>query len=1101
MDKNKNDDLNKLDDESLKADITKEESENQDNEIDNDNDNYKKNEEKYDTKKYYSDALELFKKLSSEDIENEHKNNEDNLFGFGISERYFKEKQNTNRKKLEDKTGVYNYAPVVQYSCDQNHSYYTSGDKNSNKTYNIYDNIYSSVSDNMKSNNNPKFNYNYLLVNNKYKNDPERLKLMQNNWKYFSKEIKRVSGVYVLQTIGTIIKTIRIIKEDSTKQKMPLHEKIKLFKLLEENQAVVEFLNKEKEIENLKFSNITSKYANNLEFDVIKEEELEDENDNDEFMLPDEHPEKNLSLNELEEKLRDISILLENKKLREDQRKKIAILKNLFLQQKNIFVENETNKVKQEIINNNKDLNIDNLIKNENTKRKKAEKEEQKNIESKIGQIVEEPLEDINELLSLEGAEVPNKIYRRQNLSKTSGNWTDFLFSPQTRSLCPYNSNGLLLPEGVNKKDLIGWKDFKWYRPEVIFDNQNYIILPEEISPNDIIQGCLNDSYFLSVLGSLCKYPKIIEKLFFIKEKTKEHLYGIYFNLHGNWKLVLIDDNFPVIDNKNNFKKFSFAHCRNREIWVNLLEKAWAKVNGCYAQIGKKFSPYEIFDILTESYTEVINLNKYRNNLKNKLWEKILNAQNKDFIIISVSNNNSSVEEIGLVPGDTYIISKAYEINDDIESEKLLKLCNPWGGVEFSGDWGETSSKWTEELKEKLKFSKKKDGEFFITFNDFIKYYGSFGIVKLHEDYLSNSIRISKPLAKKCQLIKIKVLSKECHTYLQLYQKNPRIILSDGSYQRPELAYLILTDKNFNYITSISSNNMHLCVEHNLERGDYYLFCDVNYRYANSNQKVHGYNVTSYSENEIQLDIVTEEVNIKECLHKAMISYSKNKIKPYMNNKVNIYFSKTFNDDLPFVVGYFDNTSNIDNKISIDLKSKGGKSCCFYCDDVANEDDECIIKDLPAKKNNIFLVMKYYMTSLFTINYLVTSNFEKLESKKKAVDNAKIKTILLKNSQISKKLDSKIVFNEEGKPLDIEPSLIQYVLEINEGYIIGLENTSKKKIKLKFSLDGLELTDSLYKGRDSPTFYIEPKEKKTFNAVIKNRFNGDLSFKFELIKK
>ena len=173
----------------------------------------------------------------------------------------------------------------------------------------------------------------------------------------------------------------------------------------------------------------------------------------------------------------------------------------------------------------------------------------------------------------------------------------------------------------------------------------------------------------------------------------------------------------------------------------------------------------------------------------------------------------------------------------------------------------------------------------------------------------------------------------------------------------------------------------------------------------------------------------------------------------------------------------------------------------FYCDDVANKDDECIIKDLPAKKNNIFLVMKYYMTSLFTINYLVTSNFEKLESKKKAVDNAKIKTILLKNSQISKKLDSKIVFNEEGKPLDIEPSLIQYVLEINEGYIIGLENTSKKKIKLKFSLDGLELTDSLYKGRDSPTFYIEPKEKKTFNAVIKNRFNGDLSFKFELIKK
>ena len=117
------------------------------------------------------------------------------------------------------------------------------------------------------------------------------------------------------------------------------------------------------------------------------------------------------------------------------------------------------------------------------------------------------------------------------------------------------------------------------------------------------------------------------------------------------------------------------------------------------------------------------------------------------------------------------------------------------------------------------------------------------------------------------------------------------------------------------------------------------------------------------------------------------------------------------------------------------------------------------------------------------------------------MDNAKIKTILLKNSQNSKKLDSNIVFNEPGEPLKIEPLLLQYVLEINNGYIIGLENTSKKKIKLRLTLEGLVLTDSLYKGRISPTFFIEPKEKKTFNAEIKNRFNGDLSFKFELVKK
>jgi len=476
---------------------------------------------------------------------------------------------------------------------------------------------------------------------------------------------------------------------------------------------------------------------------------------------------------------------------------------------------------------------------------------------------------------------------------------------------------------------------------------------------------------------------------------------------------------------------------------------------------------------------------------------RLIDGDKKGYITIAVSNNKSSLEEIGLVRNNTYIISNVYEINN----EKLLKISNPWEEVEFSGDWGDNSSKWTPELKKKVNYNEKDDGDFFISFNDFINHFNSLGIVKLQENYLSNSIRIQKSQAKKCQLIKIKVLNKDCHSYLQLYQKNPRIVLADGSFQKTVLCYLILTDKNFNYITSTTSNNMHICVESYLDKGDYYLFCDINYRYVNPNQKVHGYNITSYSKTEIQLENITEEVNIKECLQKAMITYCKKKTKSNQVNNVSVYFTKSFNDDLPFVVGYFENNSSTDNKVSIDLKCKGAKSCCFYCDDVATEDDECIIKDLPAKRSTTFLVMKYSMTSLFTIDYLITSNFDKLEVKKKAVDSSKKKTILLKNSINSKILDSNIVFNEEGQPLEIEPKLIQYVLEINDQYVIGLENTANKKMKLRLVVEGLELTDATYKGRNSPLFFIDPKEKKTFNAKIKNRFNGDLSFRFEFVQK
>ena len=1070
-----------FDEQSIKdeSSMTQSEVENQEGKDDNINE----------TRKYYSDALQLFNELSNENKneENEEKNNEDNLFGFGIYERYFPKNDN-NKKKLDDRMGIYNYAPGAQYSCDENHAYYND-DKlgNENNTFNVYNSIYNGVSDNMKNNNNPKFNYNYLLVNNKYNEDPKRIHQIQNNWKYFSKEIKRVSGVYLIQTIGTIIKTIKILKDDlKLKNKLSISEKIKLFKLLEENQSVIEFLNKDKEIKKLKMSSFNP--------------DNESDYDNDEFMLPDEHPEKTLPLDELEEKLRDISILLENRLIKEEQKKKLAILKNLFLQQKNIFVENKTKKVKEEIINNNKDLNINNLIKEENSKRNKAEKEEQKNIVSKISKNEEESFNKRRTIITLAGAEVQDKIYRKQSICKTSGIWTDYLFSPQQNSLCPFNSNGFLLPEGIKYNDLIGWNHFKWLKPEKIFDTPNYNILPEHFSPKDIIQGCLNDSYFLSAIGALCKYPNFIEKLFFIKDKSKEHLYGIYYNIHGEWKLVLVDDNFPVSENKK-VKKFAFSHCKKKEIWINLLEKAWAKINGCYAQIGGQYSPSEIFDVLTEAYTEIIDINKIKNNnSKENLWKKIVNEENKDFIIMGVSSNNKSIEEIGLLPGDSYIISKTYEIENETKTEKILKLNNRWGDIEYSGDFSETSKKLTEELKEKLNYSEKEDGDFFISFNDFINNFKYIGIVKLHEKYVTNSLRITKSQANKVQLIKIQILRKDCHAYLQLYQKNPRLILSDGTYQNPELSYLLLTDKNFNYITSISSNNMHLCIEQNLNIGEYFLFCDVNYRYANLNKKVHGYNITAYSNIQVQLQNVTEETNIKECLKKAMISYCKNNLKPTKINNINVYFSKSFNDDLPFVVGYFDNISNIDSKVSMNIKCKGEKSCCFYYDDIANEDDQYVIKDLPAKQKCVFLVMKYTLESLFTINYLIISNDDKLEDKQKVVDDNKLKNIALKN-KISKKIDSKIVFNKEGQPLDIEPSLIQYTLETNDGYIIGLENTSTKKIKIKLVLEGLELTDSNYKGRSSPIFFIDRREKKTFNAVVKNKYNGDISFRFELIKK
>ena len=93
---------------------------------------------------------------------------------------------------------------------------------------------------------------------------------------------------------------------------------------------------------------------------------------------------------------------------------------------------------------------------------------------------------------------------------------------------------------------------------------------------DDIVQGNLGDCYFLSALGSLCAYPDFFDKLFHIKEKTKEHVYGVYIYINGKWELILVDDYFPYQGSR--FKQFVFGASGQNELWVSLLEKAGRKL-------------------------------------------------------------------------------------------------------------------------------------------------------------------------------------------------------------------------------------------------------------------------------------------------------------------------------------------------------------------------------------------------------------------------------------------------------------------------------------------------------------------------------------------
>ena len=832
-----------------------------------------------------------------------------------------------------------------------------------------------------------------------------------------------------------------------------------------------------------------------------KKEEKKEEKHYEKILIPDVNPEKVTSLQELQTQLEGILALLENKNISPSDRQKLEQLKNLFLQQKNILIENETKKAQEALIN---QLNYEKYLKEEEERRKKQKEEDERNIEIAMNQEKEK---EKTAVISIENVPDPKKIYKNQELYKGSSAWTDPMFKPEKKNLCPYDSKGeWVLPEDVIDSDVDGWEKFKWARAEEIMDSKNYKIFEEGSSADDIIQGSIGDCYFLSAIGSLCRFPKLIDRLFHYKSKTEQHVYGVYIFINGLWELVLIDDYFPYAGSY--FKQFAFGSSRGNELWVSILEKAWAKINGCYAKIGCGGTPNEVFDVLTEAYSEYYTVNK---NNKDELWKKMVDSKQKGYVMTAGTSGdvyNLPIEEMGLSPGHAYTVLDLHEIN----GEKVMRLRNPWGNGEYSGDWSDSSKKWTEELKKKYGLVKKNDGDFYMSYNDYLKYYVVMGFGKLHQDYVTRVLRVEKTEAVKCQVIKVDVPQNNTHAYLQLYQKNPRIILNDGTYQHTVLCFLILVDSNYNYIDSMSTNNMHICVEQTLKKGTYFLLCDVNYRYCNENGKNHGYNVTAYAPVAITLSNITSQVNVNGIMHKAMVDFCKKELTPTKkSNGLNIYTYKNYTKQLPFMVTGYENTSSNYFKTTTEVTGKGDKSFCIYCDDYATEDETTVIKPLPPKSMTCVIVLKYSNSTIFSCSSAIAGSSANEASSLEASAKNKAKTKTNTNTNTnnnankgttnvvpSNSVDNNPVFLEEGEEIDEDGYLLQYLLAgSNNSYVIGLENTSNYRIKLSLILEGLDILDSAYKGQAKPIFTINAKEKKVFNVKVKSNYYGNVSFQFE----
>ena len=320
-----------------------------------------------------------------------------------------------------------------------------------------------------------------------------------------------------------------------------------------------------------------------------------------------------------------------------------------------------------------------------------------------------------------------NNYYLNQKPPKNlRGRFIDELFLPNNNSLLPIRQNGAFNEKDTYNNSVINPKDIEWKRISEVYPDA--VIYEENMNLEDISQGKLGLCYFLCSLASLIKYQKFLSQIFLTKKLNNKCYYEIVLFINGEFQIVIIDDFIPFLKGKN---KPYFSHPNNNEIWVLLLEKAWAKVNGGYEKIIEGW-PSEVLSCFTGFNTTFLINDDYSEE-EETLFYTLENFLNKtdSLLLVTTKSDHKKIEremiEKKLIRGHTYILEGVVELTTKNQKKvKLLKISNPWGFREWTGDYSDKSNLWEnfpEEVKKKYFDKEKKKNIFFLCIEDFLKYF------------------------------------------------------------------------------------------------------------------------------------------------------------------------------------------------------------------------------------------------------------------------------------------------------------------------------------------------------------------------------------------
>uniref|UniRef100_A0A8P4K3B4 Calpain 1, (mu/I) large subunit b n=1 Tax=Dicentrarchus labrax TaxID=13489 RepID=A0A8P4K3B4_DICLA len=261
----------------------------------------------------------------------------------------------------------------------------------------------------------------------------------------------------------------------------------------------------------------------------------------------------------------------------------------------------------------------------------------------------------------------------------------------------------------------------EWKRPTELTQNPQFIV--GGATRTDICQGALGDCWLLAAIGSLTLNERLLHRVVPQGQSFSHQYAGIFhfqFWQFGEWVNVVIDDRLPVKEGE-----LLFVHsAEGSEFWSALLEKAYAKLNGSYEALSGG-STTEGFEDFTGGVAEMYELNELKKAKERDLYRIISKALERGSLLGCSIDVSGHLQEAGELTSDCI--------------ERLIRIRNPWGQVEWTGRWSDNCSEWSsiDAAEKDEMLCKMEDGEFWMSFSEFLHQFSRLEICNLTPDALS----------------------------------------------------------------------------------------------------------------------------------------------------------------------------------------------------------------------------------------------------------------------------------------------------------------------------------------------------------------------------